>query len=60
MPRYAYSSAMKAAAFEWTPAKLTVYVQTPQKVVPGDKMPYAGLKDPAKAAELIAYLATLK
>jgi cytochrome c len=60
LPHYAYSSAMKAAAFQWTPAKLTAYVQAPQKVVPGDKMPYAGLKDPAKVADLVAYLATLK
>ena len=60
LPHYAYSSAMKAAAFDWTPPKLTAYVQAPQKVVPGDKMPYAGLKDPAKVADLVAYLATLK
>ena len=60
LPHYAYSSAMRAAAFDWTPAKLTAYVQAPQKVVPGDKMPYEGLKDPAKVANLVAYLATLK
>ena len=30
------------------------------KLVPGTKMPYAGVSDPAKRAEIIAYLKTLK
>jgi cytochrome c len=57
---YSYSSAMKGAGFVWNQAKLDAYLQAPQKVVPGDKMPYAGLKDPAKRTALVAYLGTLK
>jgi cytochrome c len=60
VPQYAYSTALRTAAFAWTPAKLAAYVQAPQKAVPGDRMPYAGLKDPAKVTDLIAYLTTLK
>jgi cytochrome c len=57
---YSYSNAMKGAGFVWSQAKLDTYLFAPQKVVPGDKMPYAGLTNPAKRADLIAYLATLK
>ena len=34
--------------------------QEPRTVIPGTKMTYAGMKDDAKRANLIAYLATLK
>lgn len=30
------------------------------KMVPGTKMAYAGMSDPAKRAEIIAYMKTLK
>ena len=57
---YSYSNAMKGAGFVWSQAKLDTYLRAPQKVVPGDKMPYTGLTNPAKRADLIAYLATFK
>ena len=57
---YSYSPAMKRAGFVWTPAKLSDYLAAPQKVVPGNNMPFAGIADPQQRANIIAYLATLK
>jgi len=60
VPGYKYSKAMQNAGMVWTEANLEKYIANPQKVVPGDKMPYGGLKDAAKRDALIKYLATLK
>ena len=57
---YDYSVANKNANLVWTPDVLDKYLDDPQKVVPGTKMPYAGLKSATKRANLIAFLATLK
>jgi cytochrome c len=59
-PGFSYSAAMKRAGFVWTPAKLTDYLVAPQKVVPGNNMPFAGISDATQRADLVAYLATLK
>ena len=57
---YTFSPAMKASGIVWTKPKLLAYIQAPQKVVPGTKMTFAGLKDP-KAAEAVAnYVMSLK
>ncbi|HEX3809062.1 MAG TPA: cytochrome c family protein [Rhizomicrobium sp.] len=55
-----YSPAMKAAGFVWTPDKLKAYIANPQKVVPGDRMAFGGISDPAQLDDLVVYLATLK
>lgn len=60
LPSYNYSKAMKANGIIWTEAKLNSYLAAPQQSVPGTKMPFGGLKESVKAADLIAYLATLK
>lgn len=60
LPGFAYSPAMKKFAKPWTPALLNAYVTAPMKAVPGSRMPYAGLSDATKRADLVAYLATLK
>ncbi|MDE2561671.1 MAG: c-type cytochrome [Sphingomonadales bacterium] len=57
---YSYSSAMKSAGFDWSSQKLEAYLTKPQQIVHGNKMPYAGLGDAAKRADVVAYLATLK
>jgi len=59
VPGFKYSTAMKAAG-AWTPARLDAFIASPKAVVPGTAMPYAGLKDAAKRADIVAYLATLK
>ena len=40
-PGYDYSAAMKKADLVWTPETLDAYLTDPQKVVPGNKMPFA-------------------
>lgn len=56
---YSYSSAIKASGLTWDDAALGRYLENPMATVPGTKMAYAGLKDPARRAEMIAYLKTL-
>ncbi len=58
-PGFKYSEAMKTAG-TWTPEKLDTFIGDPRKTVPGNGMPYAGVKDAQKRADIIAYLKTLK
>jgi cytochrome c len=57
---YTYSAANKNSGITWTAEKLFQYLEKPQRVVPGTKMAFAGLPDPQKRADVIAYLQTLK
>ena len=57
---FRYSRAMKQAGLVWDEKSLDAYIAAPQKVVPGNTMPYAGLKNDKDRADLIAYLVTLK
>ena len=54
-----YSDAMESANLTWNQATLDRYLANPQGVVPGTTMAFAGGKDAAKRAEIIAYLKTL-
>lgn len=59
---YDYSPALrakKAAAEQWDFAALDQFLTAPQKVVPGTKMSFPGLPDPAARANVIAYLRSL-
>ncbi|MGL4491016.1 MAG: c-type cytochrome [Rhizobiaceae bacterium] len=56
---FAYSDAMKAKGAEgliWDEANLTAYFKAPKEFVPATKMAFAGLKDDADIANLIAFL----
>jgi cytochrome c len=53
---YSYSSAMKASGKTWDAASIDAYIEAPQKVLPGTRMSYPGLKDKAKRDEVIAWL----
>ena len=53
---YRYSPALKKSGITWTPQTLDTYIADPQKQVPGNRMPYAGLPDAAARADLITYL----
>ena len=57
---YRYSDANKNSGITWTDEKLFQFLENPQRVVPGTKMLYIGIKDPQQRADLIAYLDTLK
>jgi len=54
---YNYSPAMKSADIVWNPGTLDQYLTDPAKVVPGNKMPFPGLKTEDDRADVIAYLA---
>lgn len=60
VPGFRYSNAMKTFGMVWDAKILDAYLASPQKVVPGNRMPYAGLKNATDRADLVAYLATLK
>ncbi|MEP7007182.1 MAG: c-type cytochrome [Sphingomonas bacterium] len=51
-----YSPAMKSAKITWSPTTLDSYVTSPTRLIPGNKMAFAGLTAPADRANLIAYL----
>jgi cytochrome c len=53
---FRYSPAIKKSGITWTPQALDNFIADPQKAVPGNRMPYAGLPDAAARADLIAYL----
>ncbi len=57
---YAFSDAMKNANLTWDDKTLDEYLTNPMKVVPGTRMTYAGLADPAQRKAIIEYLKTLK
>ena len=55
---YKYSAANLKAALTWNEATLFKYLEAPQKLVPGTKMAFAGLKKPQDRADVIAFLKT--
>ena len=57
---FSYSTAMKKAGLTWSADELQAYLPAPSKLVPGTKMAFAGIKNPAQVDDLIAYLTTLK
>lgn len=56
---FQFSPALKSAHIVWTAAALDKFLANPQADVPGTKMPYMGMPNPAKRADVIAYLETL-
>ncbi len=58
-PGFAYSSAMKDANVTWDDQALDKYLADPKKFIPGNKMPYAGVKKEDERKDVIAYLETL-
>jgi len=60
VPHYSYSDAMKNSGKVWNAATLDTSLTDPRARVPGTKMSFAGLPNPADRMNVIAYLATLK
>jgi cytochrome c len=56
---FPYSDAMKAHGSDWTWAQLATYLHDPKTAIPGNKMAFAGVKDKAELADLLAYMRTL-
>ncbi len=58
---YAYSPALLAMKDKkWDAQTLSDFLANPKKYIPGNKMAFAGIKNPQDRANLIAYLSTLK
>ncbi len=53
---FRYSPAMKRSGLTWTPQALATFIADPQKAVPNNRMPFAGMPDAAARDDLIAYL----
>jgi cytochrome c len=53
---FRYSPAMKRSGITWSPETLDKFITEPQAMVPGNRMPYAGMASAADRADLIAYL----
>ena len=54
---FRYSPALKRSGLMWSATTLDDFIADPQKLVPNNRMPYAGMPDAADRADLIAYLA---
>jgi len=57
---FRYSDALKKSGIVWNATTLDKWLTSPQKTVPGTRMPFAGIADPAKRKEIIDYLLTLR
>jgi cytochrome c len=55
-----YSPALKGAGLTWTSANLNTYLEAPARMLPGVRMPFAGIKNIAQRDDLVAYLQTLR
>ncbi len=57
---FSYSSAMKAKGGVWDAATLDAYLEAPMKAIPGNRMAFAGVYDPADRKALLLYLEAQK
>ena len=53
---FRYSPALKRSGIVWNEQTVDTFIADPQAVVPGNRMPFAGITDAAARADLIAYL----
>ena len=53
---FKYSKAMKESGLVWDEANLTGYLTKPQEFLPGNKIPFPGLKKPEQIENVIAYI----
>jgi cytochrome c len=51
-----YSPAMKAFGKTWTKERLDAFIASPQTVVPGTLMGFAGIKDEKERAAIVTFL----
>lgn len=53
---FKYSEAMAQAGVVWGHETITEYLTNPKEFIPGNKMPFPGLKNEEQLADLLAYL----
>lgn len=56
VPGFKYSDANKNSGIVWTEEKLFEYLKNPRAVIPGTTMAFAGIPDPQKRADVIAFI----
>lgn len=60
IPDYGFSPALKASGLVWDEATLDKWLENPRALVPGTKMSFAGISDPAQRKELVSWLLAQK
>lgn len=58
-PGFTFSQALVDKGGKWTWEALAAYLNNPKAAIPGNKMAFAGIKDNAELADVLAYLRTL-
>lgn len=53
---YEFSPALKASGLVWDAATLDKWLENPRALVPGTKMSFVGISDPASRKELVDWL----
>jgi cytochrome c len=56
LPAFRYSPAMAGANRVWNDATLDAYLTAPARAVPGNRMAFVGLANPADRQNVIAYI----
>jgi cytochrome c len=56
VPNYNYSDANKNSRIVWNETTFTQYIVDPRAMIPGTKMPFAGIKDTQQVNDLWAYI----
>jgi cytochrome c len=57
---FAYSPALAKAKLRWDRKTLDQFIASPKSLVPGNRMTYPGVSDPAKRAAIIDYIESLR
>ncbi len=57
---FRYSPALAKAKLRWDRKTLDAFIANPKAVVPGNRMSYPGVSDPAKRAAIIDYMQGLR
>lgn len=60
LPKYQYSNAMRSSGLIWTRDNIDRFLAAPRTVVPGTKMPFAGLSNAQDRSNITAYLSGAK
>ncbi len=59
-PDYNYSMSLRGVRGTWTASELARFLNNPRTALPGTTMAFRGIEDPARLANLIAYLAIMR
>ena len=57
---FTYSRAMRNSSVLWDEKSLDTFIAEPQKAIPGNTMPFAGVSDAKQRAEIVDYLKALQ